>query len=261
MGIDAAAKKALQDGLRDLTVATYARIDEMARQTLHTRRSLYMEHLSPPIQVSDDCWLISLGVKSFWIEDGVRAGSMLPALLASPKAKRAKDGSTYLVIPFVHGGGKTQNTPAQMNLIDTIRSELKSRKIPYKSIERNPDGSAKLGRLHSFNIMNAPLKTANGPGQGHGPIGQVRQGKTGIPFLRGVGVYQKEVTDKAGKTSTKREIVTFRVASSKQIGTGKWDHPGLVGVHLMDKALVWAREEWERNMGPKVVSNLIAELG
>lgn len=252
--IEAAVKKAG----KDLAAMTYAHAVEEANKRLNTRRQMFIDGLS--FFESEGVWVVNLDAKVRWIDSGLSEHNMLQDLLKSKKAKRAADGSTYLVVPFQHNKGPTQMTPAQANLLDTIKRELKNRSIPYGKVERNSDGTPKLGKLHSFDITKAPIKTSHGPGQGKGPIGEVKQGPTGIPLLKGVSIYQKKVKDKKGVESVKRSIMTFRVASSKQTGTGRWDHPGLKPVNIMDDAAKWAVEQWEKKIGPQVLAQIIASI-
>lgn len=149
--------------------------------------------------------------------------------------------SKYLVVPFAHKKGPMSQTPAAQDLTSTIKRELKQRNIPYGKIERGPDGKAKTGLLHSFDINKEPVKTHDGAGQGHGPVGAVRQGTTGIPFLQGIRIYQR---NQGGKIN--RGIMTFRVASSKQRGSGKWVHPGLTARHFFEEGQDWALAQWDK---------------
>lgn len=259
-GASEAAQRAIIEGARDLTIATHAHIVEEANKRLHTRRGLFIEALSY-FQISDDTWVVSLDAKARWIDDGMPDHNMLDDLLKSPKAKNAKDGSRYIVVPFRHSGGPTQLTPAQMNLLTTIKAHLKDRGIPYGKLEHDASGAPKLGRLHRFDVMKEPIKSHNGPGQGRGPIGRPIQGPTGIPVLKGISVYQRKITDKQGKESVKREIMTFRVASSKHREQGgRWDHPGLKPMKLMDEGLEWARAHWESKVAPGVLGRLVSSL-
>ena len=259
------AKNVVNDAGRDLAAATHAHIVEEANKKLHSRRGLFIESLTHH-QVDKDVWVVSLEAKARWIDEGMDAHSMVHDLLSkrspnSKEPKRAKDGSMYRVIPFAHNKGATSSTPAQQNLLATIKTELKARGIPYGKKEVDASGKAKLGKLHSFNITKSPIKTANAPGQGKGPIGKVMQGPTGIPLLQGVSIYQREVKDKSGGTSVKREIMTFRIVSSKHEGTGRWEHPGLEPANLMDEGLEFAKQHWEKEVGPKVLASLVASIG
>lgn len=252
-----AATEAMKKAGDALTKMTEAHIKEQASKKLHSRRQLFIDSLSTQ-QVGDDTWLVVLNAKAVWIDEGMPAHNMLDDLLRSKKAKRAKDGSTYVVVPFNHGPGKgpASTTPAQQDLIGTIKSEMKRRGIPFGGIEKDASGADKLGKLHSFDVTKLPKKVTEGPGQGHGPVGEVRQGPTGIPFLQGVSVYQKKGAD--GKT--KKSIMTFRVASSKHRGQGRWDHPGLEAMNFMEDAVKWAQEQWDKEIAPQVLDWVLAKL-
>jgi hypothetical protein len=200
-----------------------------------------------------------------WIEEGMPPHEMIDNLLKSPKAKTSKDGSKYLSIPFKHNKGPTQQTAPQTSLTDTIKSSLKEmnksrskgNKIPYAKIETNPDGSPKLGLLHKFDIVDKPLKMSNSPGQGKGPVGAPMQGPTGIPFLKGVRIYQ----NKNAQGKVERTIMTFRTVSSKMKGTGRWFHPGLEPVKFLDQAFDWAMKEWETKMKPAIIEMAVENAG
>lgn len=234
-----------------------AKIIELAGERLHSRRQMFVDAVKMH-QMSDDVWVVSLDAKMRWIDDGVSEHSMLDALLASPKAKRAKDGSKYIVIPMSHspGQGKTSTTPADQDLINVIKGELKQRGIPFGKIEVDGAGQAKIGKLHAFDIKNAPVNTSGGPGTGKGPIGSVRQGPTGTPFLQGLNIYQS----KDAKGKVKRAIMTFRVASSKHEGQQRWDHPGNPGVSILDDAAQWALETFQKDIAPELLGKILVDL-
>lgn len=268
--LEAAMKAALRKAGTELTAATHGHILEEANKKLHSRRQMFVDSLTHH-QVSEDTWVINLDAKAVWIDEGMEAHSMLDGFLKSPKAKTAKDGSKYLVIPFEHGPkGKTQMTHAQANLLDTIKRELgkinRERKslgaeaIPYAKIETDAQGKPKLGRLHSFDIMKEPKRIGTGPGEGKGPRGEVQQGPTGIPLLQGISIYQKMVKGKGGKESVKRSIMTFRVASSKHKGQGRWDYPGVEPTNLMEEGYKWALDQWKSTIAPKILLDLIGKL-
>ena len=234
--IDAALKNAAQS----LAAQAHAHLMEEVQSKLHSTRDKYVEAVHFQ-QVNDDAWVISLDHSAMWIEEGLPEHEMLDNLLKSPKAKMAKDGSKYLVVPFQHNKGPTQQTSAASDLTQTIKNELKKRQIPYGKIERDEKGRAKLGLIHSFDINKDPIKTHDGPGQGHGPKGEVRQGLSGTPFLQSVRIYQKQMKD----GSVKKGIMTFRVASSKHKGTGRWVHPGLEPKRFFDETADWALKAWD----------------
>jgi len=256
-GFDSAVRKAMTEAARDLTTQTHAHILEEVQAKLHSTREKYVKALSFK-QVDQDTWVIELGKEAMFIEEGLKPNTdMLDGLLRSSKAKTAKDGSRYIVVPFEHKKGATQQTSAATNLTDTIKSEMKKRKIPYGKLENGPDGKPKTGLLHSFDIMKQPVKTAPGAGSGRGPIGAVKQGPTGIPFLQGVRVYQSKVKDAKGKESVKKSIMTFRIASSKMKGQGRWVHPGLEAKKFLDEAAEWALKEFETRIKDQILISVV----
>lgn len=259
--IEEAANKAGQEALRALTVATHGKVVELANSKLHTRRQPYIDALSV-MQDGDGVFVVNLDASARWIEDGVSELDLLENLLKSKKVKRAKDGSSYLVVPFQHNKASSQQTPAQQSLMATVKEAMQLRGMSTSKLDMDDKGKPKLGLVGKFDVMKAPLST---PAQriGRGPVGQVAQGFTGgTPILKGVRVYQKEYQAKDGSTKTGRFIMTFRVASSKHRGTGKWQRESpLEGTHLMDEALKWALEQWDQKIAPSILTKIVGEIG
>jgi hypothetical protein len=279
-GMEEGLKKACADAARDLAAATHAKTVEIANEKLHARRRKYIEALR--LSQEGDVWVLTLDASARWIEDGLPPHNMLDNLLTSPKARRGKDGSTYVIVPFEHGPGKgpAEDTKEHQDLVNVLKQQMKKGvldldakdkskrvKIPWGDIEKDSAGNAKLGRLHRFNISDRPLKTQEGPGQGRGPIGDVRQGPNmrqragggpgggGNPFLQGVAVYQNLDKDTG---AVKRSVMTFRIASSNQQGESIWDHPGLEATGIMDEAWDWAMGQVETEILPKLIETLWA---
>jgi hypothetical protein len=249
------SKKALQD----LVIQTEAHIIEEVQAKLHSSREKYLEALHVE-QVDADTWSIILDPDAMWIEEGMDEHEMIDDLLKSKSTKTAADGSKYLAVPFEHKKGPTQQTQAQRDLTSTIKQEMKDRGIPWGGLESDAAGQPKQGLIHSFDILTAPLKDGSGPGQGHGPIGAPRQGPTGVPFLAGVRVYQKPYKDKNGEEKMRRSVVTFRTASSKMKGSGRWVHPGLEAKKFLDEAAVWALKQWEEKIKDKFIVSVTKSL-
>lgn len=233
-------EQAIKNASQSLALQTHSHILEEVQTKLHSTREKYSDALSFHA-VNDNTFIINLDKSMSWLEDGMPEHQMLDSLLKSPKAKVSKDGHKYITIPFRHNKGPTQQTQAARDLTSTIKQELQNRKIPYGKIERDEHGVAKTGLLHSFDIKNRPVRTSEGPGQGHGPMGAPRQGSTGIPFLQGVRIYQKQTN-----TGIKRGIMTFRVASSKQRGGNAWKHPGIEARDFFSEAETWALAQWDK---------------
>jgi hypothetical protein len=186
---------------------------------------------------------------------------MIEDMLKSKKAKTAADGSKYLVVPFKHSGkgGKSTGTPAQQALLATIKKELRAVGQTPSGVEMDAAGKPKLGLVRSLDITQRPLSTGD-LRIGSGPRGHVAQGNTGIPILKGVRIYQKEVQKQDGTTGIQRDIMTFRVVSSKHAGTGKWHHPGIEGVHIMDDAADWATKEWSEKIAPALANRVMMKI-
>jgi hypothetical protein len=263
----------VQRKVGDLASQTHLHIKEQVQQKLNARRQMYDDALSRVEEVSPGVFVITLDRKAVWIEEGMDPHSMVDDLLRNG-AKIAKDGSRYKVIPFDQGKGGASQTVGQNLLNQALRVELKKRNIPYKSIERAPDGTPKSGLLHKFNILDAPNRpagTEGRPGFGKGAVGEVLQGPNaqggsggGTPLLKGVRIYQSALfkkdaqgnqvpdLDKKGKQKATRSIMTFRVVSSKHKGI-KWNHPGIEGTHFFEEAETWAGQQWEQHVLPDIV--------
>jgi hypothetical protein len=252
---------AIQAGVTQLSAQTHAHIVENVNASLHSSRQKYIDALKYQ-QVDQNTYLIVLEREAWWIEDGIQPGTeMVDYLLrqANPNSKPAKtasDGSRYRIIPFQHNKGPTSQTKSQQELKEVIRDELKKRNIPYGKLELGPDGTPKIGKLHSFHIKDRPIKTGSGVGQGWGEIGKPKVGATGIPFLQGVSIYQTKVKDKKGNESVQKQIMTFRVVSSKHKGTGRWVHPGFEAKKFLPEAYEWALKEWRDKILPQILETL-----
>ena len=224
-------QEALYEGVKALSAMTYARTVELANEKLHTTREDYIEALDYK-EISKGVWVVSLSEKMLWIEEGKDAGSMIDDLLKK-NPKTAKDGTKYKVIPFEHSKSPSRMTPMHQSLVEDLKKELKSRSIPFKKIEKNADGSPRVGKLHSLNIAS-PLPT---PRASH-------------PIFHGLTIYQSKTP--SGKV--RRDIMTFRIASEKHKQTGKWVYPGLEAYKLMDKAFEASVKEFEDQILPSILA-------
>lgn len=226
--------------VQGLAAQTHAFILDKAQTGLRSRREAYVKALYfEPIE--DNMWIVGLRPEALWIEDGKQPGSMVDDLLHqsgpnSSPAKRARDGSLYRVIPMDQAGPPSTTPSSKQSLAAAVRSELRKHKIPLKKIETGPDGRPKMGLLHSLDIESP-------------------KSKSGIPLLQGVRVYQRmvEKTIRGKKTrKPQRDIVTFRVVSSKHKESGLWFHPGLAAKNYFDEAYEWAMKEWETSIEPSL---------
>lgn len=226
--------KGLQDDLVEsvegLATMTHAKTLEFAQDELSSTYKLYADNVefSNP---SDNLWIVSLKKPALWIEEGRQSGFM-EELLNGKSGKVSKDGKKYAVIPFEHNKNPTEQSIQAQNIANDIKSFLRKKNINWKKIETGPNGSPRLGRLHTFNINNPRLK------QHH---------KTSP--TQGVSIYQTKNSE--GKV--RRDVVTFRIIHEDHKGEGLWMHPGREGSKLMDKAFEWALGTWEREILPAVM--------
>lgn len=265
-------KGKLRRAVEQLAIQTHAHVVEQANAKLRSRLRPFLQNLTFG-KVGDDVWAITVLRPGLWIEEGRPAGEMIDDLLKAKTAKTAKDGSRYVAIPFQHNKGPTYQTPGEAALIRTLKAALKEANIPYGKIERNPDGSPKIGLLHSLDIDTPHTNdTRDDLGrrtyrQRMHPRPQGQQGPGGRPFLWGVRIYQRLLRDKNGKPlldkqglpRASRHIMTFRVASSKHKGTGKWMYPGIEGKKFLDEAFEWAMKEWDTKIAPSLLGDLLGE--
>lgn len=251
----AAVRKSLQKTVAGLAAATHAHIIEEANKQLHSTRDLFIENIQR-FKDEDGTWIIVLDSSVTWIDDGLKSQDMLPYFLKSSKAKTAKDGHKYMVIPFELNKQKSKSTASQRDLLSAIKSELSSIGVNLNKTETDSSGVPKLGLVRSLDIATKPIKSSQGPGQGQRAIGDVRQGATGTPFLKGVRVYQHMAKDKRGNDKVQKSVVTFRTASENRKSPNSWHTPGVEGKHLFENASNWALREFDN----KILPTLIAEI-
>lgn len=223
-------KKDLTKGVQAVAKMTHARAHELARDELGSLSEEYSSHLefSNP---EKNIWVVTLKSPAMWIEEGRKSGFMRE-LLNGKSSDTTADGKRYAVIPFKHNKNPSTQSPKAKELAGQIKDALKKRGIYTRKIERNEDGSPRLGRLHSFNLDNPRDKP---------------QHKN--PLTHGITVYQNK--DKKG--NVRKDIMTFRVIHEDHQKEGLWIHPGRKGSKLLDKAFDWAMETWEKDILPEIM--------
>lgn len=198
-----------KQGMSLLQQQIYGKIVEKAQEKLKSTRHIYLANLGM-LNETDNLYVVYLKKEAAWIEDGMEPHEMIDDLTHGPKSKHAKDGSRYNIIPFKHNKNPQHTSRAQMQIQKVVKSELKKRGLDKPIMV---DGRPKLGRA-------ATLKTElTGKGM---PVNKFNR-----PILAGLTIYQREVKTKSGKTKIQRDVMTFRVASTKQKGSGMWYHPGM----------------------------------
>lgn len=215
----------VQQAVQLLATQTHAKILELVQVRLRSTRRIYADNLMAPRKVNENTWIIELKEPAMWVEEGMSPHSMVDDLLK---------GREYRAIPIDQGKAPTDTPRAMSSLSETLRKELRKYKIPISKIERNPDGSPKLGLLHSLDVNSK------------------EKGPTGTPYLHGLRIYQS--MDKTGKTN--RFVGTFRMVSKKHKAQGRWFHPGLEPKLFFDKAFQWAMTHWETDILPDLMKGL-----
>ena len=220
----------LQKAVGQLAAMTHAKVVERANEELGSTRKKFMDSLGFE-EIAPGVWVISIDEKGLFIEEGIEANHDMKPDLLKEGSKTSKSGNRYKVIPFDYGKPPSQMTGTTQQLVNQIKQSLKQEKVSFKKIERNSDGSPKVGKLHEFNL--------GGP----------RLGKGNTPALKGLSIYQSMT--KSG--NVKRDILTFRTVSSGPASAGKWHHPGMDGKKYLDWALEQATKEWENEILPKIM--------
>jgi hypothetical protein len=224
----------LNKAVANLAAITDAKVKEMASQELKTSRQPFMDSLGFE-EIAPGVWIISVDEDGLWIEEGIEPNKdMKPGLLAQ-NFKTSKDGHRYKAIPFDYGTAPSQQTPSTQMVVSYLKSQLRKEKVPFKKIEKNADGSPKVGKLHEFDFGN-PRGTMGGPGKGN------------TPQFKNLSIYQS--ITKTG--NVRRDILTFRTVSSGPGSQGKWHHPGAEPKHFLDRALDFAMKTWEEKILPEI---------
>lgn len=224
------AKEAKQQ-VQVLAAQAHSMIVQKAQTRLRSTRTQYIDALSiEKISSSEDneIWAVTLNKSAGWIEDGQKAHNMIDALVNGPKAKVSKEGHKYNVIPFKQNKPSSEMSLAQNKLANYVKQQLKDRGLD-KTITQN--GKPILGRAATVNL-------------GSGPVTPKPQWRS--PLLSGITVYQREEKTANGKSRIKRDVMTFRVVSEKQKGSGLWDHPGRAAANFFEETSKELDVIWEQ---------------
>jgi hypothetical protein len=199
-------------------------------------------------------WVIEIDESARYIEEGRSAVSMATEdwLLKPGKAKKAKDGSTYRVIPMPAGGTSSHEPSAQgaAFLKHSLRSAIKKAGVKMSQIERDPSGQPKFGVVASLDVskFEAKAQDKNIPGTFSKPRSPADAAATGLKahegnfMIGGAAVIQRPADNKAG---VKKEAVVFRVVSSKHQNEDRWMYPEVKPLNSLEAAYEWAKQEWE----------------
>jgi hypothetical protein len=241
----------LRTKVQQLSVATHAFIVHQAQEKLSG--NLLEQFLGPDnknvrwTQVGDSMWVVEIDQSVAWIEEGRTEPQFMDWLLTkNPKAKVSKKGTLYARIPISNGKLNSTATPRNPALAAIIKSALKENKIPLKKIEKNPDGTPKLGVLHRISPQ-MPGPQSQFPTLYSEPRSQAMAELTGLPAHGGISLLQDTliVQRKNQKGKVVREAITFRTITEAHKKEGRWFAPPRPGLHSIKEAHDWASQQVE----------------
>ncbi len=219
------------------------------------------------VKVTEGIWVVELDERARWLEEG-RAETFMGEWLLKPGAKgvkRAKDGSLYRAIPFKETSGK-KDTASHPALSQIVRDYAKQNKVNLTKVEKNADNSPKLGMIKKLDIRPhdaagyAPGLIFSRPRTEEEARITGLKAHSGIFKLQGAAVFQNVydkgqlVTNPAKakkiaatkKGSVKKEVVVFRVISSKHKAENRWMYPEVKAVNFLQKAYDHATQQWDQ---------------
>ena len=248
--LDEFQKELVQDIKKEvegLAKGRYSHIVEEANKKLHSSRKLYLENLSPPEQIDDFTWVITLNEKAEWIETGrPEPYDMKPGLLKD--GKTSIDGHKYRVVPMNQGKTPTEMSPNtagyEQSMVDKVKAELKRQGIPYKKLELDKNGSPRHAGVDA-NGKGIPLKLHSLDIDSYTP------GKGNTPQLKAINIYQTLMPD---KKTVNRTITTFRTVTDNPNQKDKWIHPPVEGKEFFKEAKEFAENEWKNTILPKLMA-------
>jgi len=228
-------KKSIEEDLKKAVKALGSgglkKAEELAQTKLTGKLSdMYKNNLKIE-NPSDNIVIIELKEEAFWIEKGRKSGFMEELL--NSKAKTAKDGSKYRVIPMKDSSSSSSPSKTSgENLVGELKSFLRSQGIrssKNKQLDLDENGSPRIGKMNSFDIKNM-------------------RDKKGLPNdIKSVSVFQNK-NPKTGKVE--RSVVAFRVISDKHRSSGKWVHPGTPPARILEDTFKWIEQEWQSQIFP-----------
>jgi len=223
------------------------------------------------VKLSDGLWVVEIDDSADWIEKG-RARTFMGEdwWLLNPSSKgvkKAKDGSTYRVIPMtkMKGNKPTFNTgilgegPAAI-IKQQISKAARSQGINLKKIESNEQGLPIAGAKDPKTGLQGPtvlhkldIQDPKGGRAAHGLFYSKARSSdeakaiglkpyAGAFHAQGAVVTQRETS----KGKFTKETVVFRVISSKHRGEGRWYYPEVKPFNSIQAAYEYATKEWEK---------------
>ncbi len=248
----------INDEVKRLSISTHAFVVAKANEELKGwRRQHFFGEENKNVrwnEVAPNIWVVEIDESVAWIEEGRDPVSMATEnwLLkpGSKGLKTAKDGSTYKVIPFKQAtskGGRVSFKDPDM--ASMIRKTMRSKGIKLNKIERDQWGQPKLGVVEKLGNKTKrksyPEKFFSEP-RSKATAKQIGlKSHHGHHFMDSAVVVQREVEGPSGKKRISRDVVTFRVVSSKHKAEGRWMYPRVEPLNSIPEAYKYAEAEWE----------------
>ena len=175
------------------------------------------------------------------LEDGTKERDMKDCLATAKRARRAKDGSLYLIIPFRHGSPGARGMKA-------MPQKVYDRVVKFK---------------FSMNV-GAPSARQSATGWTVPRFFYLWQSKLSSDDLKGMGLSDSEVKRYQGMYRMKDAAsgksagyMTFRVMSQKSQG---WVRPAVPGLHPLQSAVDQAFAEAMPNLEKAFEADLVATV-
>lgn len=210
-------------------------VQEVQTKLKGALRNIYLANLVGPVESGDNVWVVGLRAGAKFIEDGQEPHSMIHELTHGPKSRVNKKGQRYNIIPFSHRSAGAGASPARVDLVNYVKTELKKRGLDR--VLKDTHGNALTGKVATLSLT--------GPGS--------PWSRHNTPLLSGLTIYQHMITNqKTGKSSVRRDVMTFRTVSESQEGTGKWWNKGRTGVMIFKAVERQVDEAWSKMMNELV---------
>lgn len=249
-------KQTIKQAIEALSVSTHAFIVDKAQKELKGwKRDFFLGDKGSNVRwskVGDGIWMVELDPSVAWMEQG-RPKTFQSWLLEGPNVKTNKKGEKYRVIPMGQKGlaGDKYNNPVP-SVDTTIKNVLKQNKISLKGIEKNDDGTPKLGILHRVNF-ESPFTQSQTPDLFSKPRTPDQAALTGLKPHGGIHHLQGlTVTQRMQGKKVVREAITFRVIHEAHEKEGRWFAPEVKPLNFMQQAHEWALKQWSDTILPQI---------
>lgn len=232
-GLDEAMKNTFNQAVGSIAKSAQAEWIRLGQTRLNHRSEIYVtglrqaESFKANMQSGSVVYEVSLvGDQANAFEDGMEPFDMKasrPGWLGGAKAKQAKDGSSYVVIPFSHSTGKDFSyTGKAAGVTPDLKSQLRDAVKKYALDKALTSAPGEIG------------------------VRTIPAGADVHTYLQGLQKTEYAQPSAAGKGYTRTgQLNTFRVMSEKSPASS-WIHPGIEGAHLLQEVEKFVDDEMNR---------------